>query len=279
MRLTWKHLNKARLQPPVPVQQQGYLRPEGSVTLAYPTHKPFVPETGRYRLHMETEDCIVCDKCARICPVNCIEIESIKSSDDLGLTSDGSRKRLHLARFDIDMAQCCYCGLCTTVCPTECLTMTRVFDFPETDRSRFIYHFGALSPEEAARIRVEEAEKAAQKKSSVIVAEESGLPVVKSRIPGKLPVRKPVDTPVDQSKTPKEQVTPIERKMPPGMKKLPVRKSESLPKPETEEALTQEEKSSTLQGTEILPSTEVKPRPLPKLKKPIIRRPEDPPQE
>lgn len=124
-----------------------------AVTRQYPMEQMPVPDIGRYRLHLEADDCIVCDKCARICPVDCIDIQGFKATEDLGTTSDGTKKRLHLPVFDIDMAKCCYCGLCTTVCPTECLTMTKVFDFSETDRAEFVYHFGMLSPEDAAEKR------------------------------------------------------------------------------------------------------------------------------
>jgi NADH-quinone oxidoreductase subunit I len=40
-----------------------------------------VPEVGRYQLDVEMDDCIVCDLCAKICPVNCIDIESIKATE------------------------------------------------------------------------------------------------------------------------------------------------------------------------------------------------------
>jgi formate hydrogenlyase subunit 6/NADH:ubiquinone oxidoreductase subunit I len=97
---------------------------------------------------METDDCIVCDKCVRICPVDCITIESFKAVDDLGTTSSGASKKIELPVFDIDMAKCCFCGLCTTVCPTECLTMTKVYDYATTDRDQLLYHFGNLSPKQ-----------------------------------------------------------------------------------------------------------------------------------
>lgn len=113
-----------------------------AVTIQYPFELVPVPDNGRYRLHMETDDCIVCDKCARICPVNCITITGEKSTEDLGITSDGSKKRIALDVFDIDMAKCCFCGLCTTVCPTECLTMTKVYDFSELKREDLVYSFG-----------------------------------------------------------------------------------------------------------------------------------------
>ncbi|UKJ08890.1 4Fe-4S binding protein [Solitalea lacus] len=112
---------------------------EGVVTIQYPHQQIPVPEVGRYQLHVEIDDCVVCDLCAKICPVDCITIESIKAVEDIGKTSDGTTKRLHASKFFIDHAKCMYCGLCTTVCPTECITMTSeydvsVFDIKEMDR-------------------------------------------------------------------------------------------------------------------------------------------------
>jgi len=105
----------------------------GIATIQYPHESIPVPDNGRYRLHNEIDDCIVCDKCAKICPVNCITIEPIKATEEIGKTSDGTSKRIYAAKFDIDMGKCCFCGLCTTVCPTECLTMTKVYDFSVFD--------------------------------------------------------------------------------------------------------------------------------------------------
>jgi len=155
--LTWSHFRRGKhKQQVLGIDQPGYFeQAAGPVTVLYPAEKVPVPDNGRYRLHMETDDCIGCDKCARICPVDCITIETFKADGDLGKTSDGTVKRLHLPVFDIDMAKCMYCGLCTTVCPTECLTMTKVYDFSEYDRDNFVYHFGAYSPEEEVRIRAE----------------------------------------------------------------------------------------------------------------------------
>ncbi|MEM6261056.1 MAG: 4Fe-4S dicluster domain-containing protein [Bacteroidota bacterium] len=164
---TGRHLKKGgRSRTPVSIEDENYFKEaDKAVTIQYPMEKIPVPDTGRYRLHMEGDDCIVCDKCARICPVDCITIESFRAVEDLGRTSDGSRKRLHLPVFDIDMAKCCYCGLCTTVCPTECLTMTKTYDYSEYDRENFIYHFGMLSPEEEALKRAE-LEKITQQKAA-----------------------------------------------------------------------------------------------------------------
>jgi formate hydrogenlyase subunit 6/NADH:ubiquinone oxidoreductase subunit I len=151
LRLSIKHFWAARrLRKPMNVSNTHYFSQKtGIVTLQYPFEAIPVPDNGRYRLHNEMDDCIVCDKCAKVCPVNCIEIEPIKAAEQVGIASDGSPIRLYAAKFDIDMAKCCYCGLCTTVCPTECLTMTKAYDYSEYDIDDMIYHFANLSPAEA----------------------------------------------------------------------------------------------------------------------------------
>ena len=118
----------------------------GINTLQYPHESIPVPDNGRYKLHNEIDDCIVCDKCAKVCPVDCIDIEGIKATEIIGKTSDGTSKRIHAAKFDIDMAKCCFCGLCTTVCPTECLTMTKSYDFSVYDFADHIYSFATMTP-------------------------------------------------------------------------------------------------------------------------------------
>ncbi len=150
-KLTLQHfLHADKRRKPMYISDENYFeQQEGLVTLTYPYEALPVPDKGRYRLHNEIDDCIVCDLCAKICPVNCITIESVKATEDIGVTSDGTKKRLYAPTFDIDMAKCCYCGLCTTVCPTDCLTMTPVYDFPEVDIKNMVYHFTDLTPEQA----------------------------------------------------------------------------------------------------------------------------------
>jgi len=130
------------------MEEEYFSQTEGISTIQYPHEMIAVPDNGRYRLHNEIDDCIVCDKCAKICPVDCIEIEPIRATEEIGKTSDGTPKRIYAARFDIDMGKCCFCGLCTTVCPTECLTMTKVFDFSVTDIREHTYAFAEMSPSE-----------------------------------------------------------------------------------------------------------------------------------
>lgn len=140
MKVTWRHL----FTP--------------AVTIQYPDVKVKLPERARNRLYVNMDDCIGCDQCAMACPVDCITIETVKSTPDvdLGLTSVGTKKRLYVSRFDIDIAKCCYCGLCVYPCPTECITMTDVYEFSEYERENLVYRFAVMTPAEvdAAKSRL-----------------------------------------------------------------------------------------------------------------------------
>ena len=129
------------------IEEDNYFeRSNGLQTILYPHEVLPVPDNGRYKLHNEIDDCIVCDKCVKACPVDCIDIEPIRAVGEIGKTSDGTTKRIYAAKFDIDMSKCCFCGLCTTVCPTECLTMTNEFDFSEYDVKKHNFEFATLTP-------------------------------------------------------------------------------------------------------------------------------------
>jgi formate hydrogenlyase subunit 6/NADH:ubiquinone oxidoreductase subunit I len=164
LRITFRHILQARKsQRPVIISSATYFdQPTGIATIQYPYEMQPVPDTGRYRLHNEIDDCIVCDKCAKVCPVNCITIEPIKATEEIGKTSDGTPKRIYAATFDIDMGKCCFCGLCTTVCPTECLTMTKVYDFSVFNIREHNFAFGEMTTNEIAekKIAYEEHQKA-----------------------------------------------------------------------------------------------------------------------
>jgi NADH-quinone oxidoreductase subunit I len=165
MKVTWKHL----FTP--------------AVTIQYPDVKPKLPERARNRLYVNIDDCIGCDQCAMACPVDCITIETIKSTPDvdLGLTSVGTKKRLYVPRFDIDIAKCCYCGLCVYPCPTECIKMTDVYEFSEFDRQNLIYSFAVMSPAEVdqakAKLVVYEKEQAAKKAAAAAAKAAAPAPV------------------------------------------------------------------------------------------------------
>ena len=125
-----------------------------NITIQYPEEKIQLPERERNRLYVNIDDCIGCDQCAKACPVNCIEIVTIKIVPGdfvgkTGVTSQGKKKALFVPKFTIDFAKCCYCQLCVFPCPTECIYMTPVFEFIEYSRDNLIYEFTDMTPEMA----------------------------------------------------------------------------------------------------------------------------------
>lgn len=151
-----------------------------SVTIQYPDVKLKLPERARNRLYVNIDDCIGCDQCSMACPVDCITIKTIKSTPDrdLGVTSTGQKKRLHVPVFDIDFGKCCYCGLCVYPCPTDCIFMTEVFEFSEFDRKNLIYNFSRMIPVEIeeAQAKLKKAEEEAAAKKAAAAAAKPALP-------------------------------------------------------------------------------------------------------
>jgi len=195
LRITLSHLTgAARSQKHRSIADPHYFNNRnGIATIQYPHEFLPVPDTGRYRLHNEIDDCIVCDKCVKICPVNCITIDPIKATEEIGKTSDGTPKRIYAATFDIDMGKCCFCGLCTTVCPTECLTMTKVYDFSVFDIREHTYSFAEMTSEEIIEKKriLEESQKAKLQSTIPSVKDEEKKESNSGEAPKPRPVFKP----------------------------------------------------------------------------------------
>ncbi len=194
LKVTLKHIKDARdsRDEHYPDKENYFEKQNGLFTTQYPHEKLPVPDHGRYKLHNEIDDCIVCDKCAKVCPVNCIDIEPVRAVEEIGKTSDGTSKRIFAAKFDIDMAKCCFCGLCTTVCPTECLTMTDEYDFSAYDFAEHNFEFGEMTPLEILQRKKEleefnkekEAAKAAKAAEAKARPKPAGMPAIKPRVAG-----------------------------------------------------------------------------------------------
>jgi len=150
-----------------------------AVTIQYPDVKLKLPERARNRLYVNMDDCIGCDQCSMACPVDCITIKTIKSTPDvdLGLTSVGTKKRLFVPQFDIDIAKCCYCGLCVPPCPTECIKMTDVYEFSEYERSNLMYRFATMTLAEVDTARAKLS--AHEKEEALKKAAKAAIPVAK----------------------------------------------------------------------------------------------------
>lgn len=202
--LTGKHIldtivNK-KSSASLDVRQSGYFENQkGITTLQYPHEQMPVPENGRYKLHNEIDDCIVCDKCVKVCPVNCITIDAIRSPEEFGKTSDGTSKRIYAAKFDIDMSKCCFCGLCTTVCPTECLTMTPEYAFSTFSLNDHQFEFAEMTEGEIEQKKKEWQEHLASKEA----AKANTNSTTEGQTPNNKPAPKPVFRPVIKQSPPK----------------------------------------------------------------------------
>lgn len=68
-------------------------------------------------LRCQSEVCVGCTFCARVCPDYAIQVERV---DDPGQRS--------VTRYDYDLSKCCFCGLCAEQCPTNALTHTGQYE-------------------------------------------------------------------------------------------------------------------------------------------------------
>lgn len=191
--LTFKYLGDARKKRKTEwLNDAGYFeKTEGSFTVQFPHEEIPVPDHGRYQLHNEIDDCIVCDKCAKVCPVDCIDIEPVRATETFGHTSDGTPLKIYPAKFDIDMSKCCFCGLCTVVCPTECLTMTKEYDFSTDDILDHNFSFSKMTDLEISEKKKEFEDFQAQKATAKPVSTTATAGKPKVPASGAKPVFKP----------------------------------------------------------------------------------------
>jgi len=111
-------------------------------TLQYPeVHKPF---NKRFRgmLINDVPRCIVCELCAKVCPVQCISIKKVRGED----------KKFHAHQFDIDIQTCMFCGLCTEACPTESLSMEGGYEGSAYSKEDLIVKFVVKTGEDSFHV-------------------------------------------------------------------------------------------------------------------------------
>lgn len=109
-------------------------------TEQYPLEAARVSERfrGAPRLNLDPENgstlCIACDLCALACPVDCIEVGSIRREVREG---EKVNKKKVLTTFTFDTSRCMFCNLCSEACPTDCLELTQSFELAVYHRAGF----------------------------------------------------------------------------------------------------------------------------------------------
>jgi NADH-quinone oxidoreductase subunit I len=146
--------------------------PKEEVTLQYPEERWEIPQGYRGFLHNDILKCTACTMCVKVCPVDCISLESVRGAD----------KKMVLASYDINIGRCMYCGLCVEVCPPKSLKHTAGYEMASASRGELILHFieedAADVKARVARQVAEAAEKAAEaaKEAEAAKAEAQGAP-------------------------------------------------------------------------------------------------------
>jgi len=123
--------------------------PKEEVTLQYPEERWEIPEGYRGFLDNDVKKCTACTMCVKVCPIDCISLESVRGAD----------KKMVLASYDINIGRCMYCGLCVEVCPPKSLKHTSGYEMASVDRGELILHFIA---EDAAEIKARVARQVAE---------------------------------------------------------------------------------------------------------------------
>lgn len=121
------------------------------ITVQYPdgTDLPvseMLPVRYRGLLEVQLDICTGCRRCARVCPIECIVIETQKNAES---------KQLEMSRFDIDIAKCMFCGLCVEACKFEssgALRHTREFEASTDDLASLVFRFVPGAPVPLAKM-------------------------------------------------------------------------------------------------------------------------------
>lgn len=116
-------------------------------TVQYPEEK--MPIGPRYRaIHQmkrlwesDTERCIGCGLCEKICISNCIRID----------TKLDENFRKEVSEYSINLGRCIFCGYCAEVCPELAITHGGEYENASDQREHFTMYSDMLTPLEVMR--------------------------------------------------------------------------------------------------------------------------------
>jgi NADH-quinone oxidoreductase subunit I len=111
-------------------------------TVQYPEEK--MPIGPRYRaihemkrlLESNTDRCIGCGLCEKICIANCIKIDT--------RIDENSRK--DVTEYTINLGRCIFCGYCAEVCPELAITHGGRYENASDQREHFVAYEDMLTP-------------------------------------------------------------------------------------------------------------------------------------
>ena len=112
-------------------------------TCNYPFEKAVVDARYRGRIAFESDKCIGCKMCVRVCPAKAIEIPLSAEQPAPAPAAEGAAPVPAKKKFDCIMSldRCIFCSQCVEICPKKALISTQDFELAHTDRKTLIRHY------------------------------------------------------------------------------------------------------------------------------------------
>ncbi len=92
-----------------------------------------LPTRSRGFLVNDIDRCTGCKDCEKVCPVQCISVETELGAD---------AAKIWISVFDIDQSRCIFCGLCAEVCAPNSLVHTRQYEGSVYQLDQMVRSFG-----------------------------------------------------------------------------------------------------------------------------------------